>query len=79
MEGRYLIDEEERDIPCPICDSTQYETIYRSAINDEVIGCDCCVQSLEGWEYEDEMKEEAYDHYVELKVDEKIEERIYGE
>lgn len=69
---------DDKIIPCPVCESTEYQTIYRNSLNQQVIGCDCCVQSLEGWEYNEREQEASYDSVIDFLIDEAIDKRVFG-
>lgn len=36
---------------CPIC-GEECETIYKSK-DYEIVGCDCCIRTIDAWEVED--------------------------
>lgn len=79
MSGEGISDmAHDRVIPCPVCDSTEYETIYKNALSEEVIGCDCCVQTVDGWEYNEREREAAYDSTIDMLIDEAIDKRVFG-
>lgn len=47
------LDPPEYEVPkCPVC-GEECETIYKD-IRGDVVGCDCCVESIESWTWVEE-------------------------
>ena len=57
---------------CPECGS-ECESIYM--FEGSPIGCDCCIDVVDAYEWQYDQAEAAYDAYIDQCVDEAIEER----
>ena len=57
-------------VNCPYCGSTEYHTVYIRESNDEVVGCSDCIVVMDGYDFTQAVIDQAYDAYVNSKVDE---------
>lgn len=60
---------EERRIPCPCCDSYDYEFVYMDAY-DNVQGCSECLRAIDEAIYQERVEEQLYDEHINHLVDE---------
>jgi hypothetical protein len=57
---------------CPVC-GFECETIYLAG--QTPVGCDCCIESQDAYEWAEDQRQANYDAYVDTLVDEAIEKR----
>ena len=66
---------EENRIPCPCCDSLDYDFVYMDAF-DNVLGCSECVHAVDEQIYQEQVETQLYDSHIDYLIDEAIGRRV---
>ena len=67
MREYWLDPPEYKEVECPVCKCGCEELFFD--INNDIVGCDCCISSRSAAEYEQEQEDLARDYADEMRFE----------